>query len=102
MRWLYTVMAQANNNPLKGSEQELGIPTTAADTAALATILDMVYMIAAVVAVIVVVVAGIQYSTSTGDPQSVTRAKNAIIYAIAGLVVVAMAFVITSFVLGRF
>lgn len=43
---------------------------------------------ATVVAVVAVVIAGFTYTLSQGDPGKVTQAKNAILYAIIGLVVV--------------
>lgn len=64
--------------------------------------LNMAYFVAGTVAVVVIIVAGIMYATSAGDAGRVTKAKNLITYAIAGLVVVLSAFVITSFVIGRF
>ena len=43
---------------------------------------------ATVVAVVAVVIAGFTYTLSQGDPGKVAQAKNAILYAIIGLVVV--------------
>ncbi len=65
-------------------------------------VLDTVYFISAIAAVIVIVIAGLLYTISDGDSAKVTRAKNAIVYAVVGLVIVMSAFVITGFVLGRF
>jgi hypothetical protein len=42
------------------------------------------------------------YATSAGDSGRVTKAKNALTYAIIGLVVVLLAFTITQFITGRF
>ena len=66
------------------------------------TILSTVYWVAGVAAVIVIVVAGIFYSISQGDAAKIKRAKEAILYALVGLVVVMVAFVITNFIAGRF
>ena len=54
-----------------------------------------------VAAVIVVVIAGIQYMTSTGDSTKVNNAKNAIIYAVVGLMVVVAARTIIVFMIGK-
>lgn len=43
---------------------------------------------ATVVAVVAVVIAGFTYTLSQGDPGKVAQAKNAILYAVIGLVVV--------------
>jgi len=77
------------------------IPTTSAEVV-LNTALNSVYMVAGIVAVIVIIIAGYMYVTSQGDSAAVTKAKNAILYAVIGLVVIILAFSITWFVIGRF
>jgi len=54
--------------------------------------------IVGIVAVAVIILGGFWFITSSGDPQKVTRAKNAIIYSIVGLIVVALAQIIVRFV----
>ena len=56
--------------------------------------------IAGVVALIFVVYGGISYTTSTGDPSKLQKAKQTIIYALIGLAIVALAEAITAFVSG--
>lgn len=68
----------------------------------LTNILNIVYFIAGAVAVIMIVIAGLMYTTSSGDASKITNAKNMILYAIVGLVVILSAFAITNFVIGRF
>jgi Ni,Fe-hydrogenase I cytochrome b subunit len=82
----------------------LGIPKPngGSDSGFIASVLLPVYFWAGVVAVIVIVVAGFMYTTSGGDPSKLTRAKNAILGAVIGLIFVLMAFVVTSIVLGTF
>ncbi len=84
-----------------GPASDLGISNNSADSTALSNILNLVYMIAGVVVVIVIIVSGIFYSLSSGDPQKVTKAKNALIYALVGLVVVVSAFLITNLIIER-
>lgn len=79
----------------------VGIPEVSADHV-IAGVLRTVYFAAGVAAVIVIILGGIFYSISGGDPSKVRFAKDAIMYAIVGLVVVASAFVITNFVVGNF
>lgn len=87
----------------KISAQDAGIPNPGSEgNDVFNGVLTMVYFFAAVAAVITIVVAGILYATADGDPGKVKTARNAIIYAVVGLLVVLMAFVITSFVIGRF
>lgn len=68
----------------------------------LANALNLVYFIAGVIAVVMIIFGGISYVTSAGDSGKVTKAKNTLVYSIAGLVIVLVAFAITSFVIGRF
>jgi Ni,Fe-hydrogenase I cytochrome b subunit len=73
-----------------------------ADNTTITNILYPVYFWAGVAAVIVIIVAGFFFTTSHGDPNLVTRAKNAITGAVIGLVVVLLAFTITAIVVGVF
>lgn len=68
----------------------------------LLTGLNLAYYIAGIIAVIVIIIAGINYTTSMGDSGRVTRAKNMIMYAVAGIVVLIVAYAITNFVVGAF
>ena len=63
--------------------------------------LDIAYFLLGAIAVIIIIVAGILYATSAGNAAAITKAKNAILYAGVGLVVVLLAFVITQFITGR-
>ena len=64
-------------------------------------IANIIAIIVGVAAVIIIVIAGIQYMLSTGDPGKVSRAKDAIIYAVVGLVVVVLARTLVAFVIGK-
>jgi TRAP-type C4-dicarboxylate transport system permease small subunit len=57
--------------------------------------------IVGIVSVIMIIYGGFKYISSGGDSGNVTSAKNTIIYAVIGLVVVAMAQFIVQFVLGK-
>lgn len=57
-------------------------------------------IIVGVIAVIMIIVGGLKYITSGGDSSNVSGAKNTIIYAIVGLIIVALAQFIVRFVLG--
>lgn len=52
-----------------------------------------------VVSVIMLIWGGIKYSTSAGDSNKVTSAKNTIMYALIGLAVAVLAFAIVKFVI---
>ncbi len=62
-------------------------------------IINLLSAIVGVVAVIMIIVGGLRYITSGGNDSSVTGAKNTILYAIIGLVIVALAQIIVRFVL---
>ena len=65
------------------------------------TALMTVYMVAGIVAVIIIVLGGIRYTSSNGDPGSVKAAKDTVMYAVVGLVVVIMAAALTDFVINN-
>ncbi len=86
--------------PGQGSGQ-VDIPTIGGNEL-LANALDVTYFLAGVIAVIVIIIAGMSYATSAGDSAKIAKAKNQILFAVIGLVLVISAFTITSFIIGRF
>ncbi len=64
--------------------------------------LNLFSAIVGIIAVVMIIVGGIKYITSSGDSGNITSAKNTIMYAVIGLVVVALAQIIVKFVLERF
>ena len=64
-------------------------------------IANIVAIIVGVAAVIVIMISGIQYMLSTGDPGKVSRAKDAIIYAVIGLVIAVLARTLVVFIVGK-
>jgi hypothetical protein len=65
------------------------------------TIVNILSVVVGIVAVIMIIIGGFRYITSGGKQESVTAAKNTILYALIGLVIVALAQVIVRFVLTR-
>lgn len=63
--------------------------------------LNMLSIIAGVIAIIMLIVSGFKYITSQGDATQISGAKNSLIYAVVGLVVVAVSQVIVQFVLSK-
>lgn len=76
-------------NPLTGSNGLLHKAT------------QIVAVVTGSVAVIIIIVGGFMYITSGGDPQKVNNAKNAIVYAAIGLVIIVAAQFIITFVLSK-
>ena len=75
----------------------LGLPEYEANTLILNTI-QWVVGIGGAVAAIFVVYGGVSYMTSAGDPGKLAKAKSAIINALIGLAIVALAEIIVAFV----
>lgn len=65
------------------------------------TVVNVFSIVVGIVAVVMIILGGLRYITSGGDSGNVTNAKNTIIYAIIGLVVVALAQFIVQFVLNK-
>ncbi len=85
---------------VKINPDDVGIPDNTADSV-FSGGLNAVYFAGGIACVIVIIVAGILYSLSAGDSNQIKVAKNAILYAVVGLVVILMAFAITAFVIGQ-
>lgn len=64
-------------------------------------VVNLLSIIIGVAAVIVIIIAGIQYMISTGDSTKVNNAKNAILYAVIGLVVAVIAQGLVIFVIKK-
>jgi hypothetical protein len=80
---------------------DINIPTTSG-TQLFGNILNLFYFVTGIVAVIVIIVAGFTMTVSGTNPTTVAKARNAVLYAAIGLVVVLSAFSITHFVIGKF
>lgn len=64
-------------------------------------VVNLLSLIVGVIAVIMIIVGGFRYITSGGESGNVSGAKNTLIYAIVGLVIVALAQFIVHFVLNN-
>lgn len=65
------------------------------------TVINIFSLVVGVVSVIMIIIGGLKYITSGGESNNVTSAKNTIMYALIGLVIVVLAQVIVRFVLTR-
>jgi hypothetical protein len=65
------------------------------------TIVNLLSAIVGIVAVIMIIFGGLRYITSGGNDSSVSGAKNTILYAIIGLIIVALAQVLVRFTLNK-
>ena len=64
-------------------------------------VINVFSLVVGVVSVIMIIIGGLKYIISGGEGSNITGAKNTILYAIIGLVVVALAQVIVRFVLAK-
>ena len=70
-------------------------------TAAAKKIVDLISIIVGIIAVIMIIWGGFRYITFGGDSGKVGNAKNSLIYAIVGLIIVALVQLIVRFVLNQ-
>ena len=71
------------------------------DDGVFTTIVNVLLFIIGAVSVIMLIYGGIRYTTSGGNANSVTAAKNTIMYAIIGLIIAIFAFAIVNFVVDQ-
>lgn len=64
-------------------------------------VINIFSLVVGVVSVIMIIVGGFKYVTSGGGSEKVTSAKSTIMYAVIGLVIVALAQIIVRFVLAK-
>ncbi len=65
------------------------------------TVVDIFSAVVGIVAVLMILYGGFRYITAGGDSSKITSAQQTIIYAIVGLVIVALAQIVVRFVLNR-
>lgn len=93
-----TALVSFTVQTLSGGTDDLSQVST---TGTIERVLSFVYAVAGAASVIAIIIGGLKFVTSSGDPQGVNSARNTIIYAVIGLVVVIFASLITTFVLGQ-
>lgn len=99
LNFIFSIIGSGSNATINGSD--VGISQLDANTI-ITNALNAAYFIAGVVAVVMIVLAGMSYVTSSGDSGKLTKAKNQILFALAGLIIVVSAFTITNFITGSF
>lgn len=67
----------------------------------IAKALNVLSIVVGAIAVVMIIIGGFRYVTSGGKEEGVKGAKNSILYALIGLVIVALAQIIVRFVLTR-
>lgn len=90
----------AQIKPLQGAK--LGIPEQGNLLNYILAIVNIALALIAVGAGIFIIIAGVRYISSMGDPGDTKKAKDAIIYAVIGLIVVGLSAVIVNTILRLF
>ncbi len=93
---IITFLAQT----LNGQDINIPKPTPDITTKNGSTLMVAYYIIIGIVAAIsflMIVIGALKYTTSGGEPQSMAKAKNTILYALVGLVICIIAFSIVRF-----
>ena len=67
----------------------------------LRTVIDILSIVVGFAAVIMIIIAGFKYITSGGDSSNVSSAKNTLIYALVGIIIVILSQAIVHFVLAK-
>ena len=112
---VYTVLANSSSSDKKASFEkckvlgtcskssgttQISTSSKAADNAKIKSVFNQVFVWSGIICVLIVVISGFMYTISAGDPGRVSKAKNTMIYAFVGLIIIISAFGIVNFVLG--
>ncbi len=68
--------------------------------AGIRTIINVFLTLSGLIAVIVIIYGGLRYVLSRGDEQEAATAKNVILYAVIGLIVIGLSAAIVNFAIG--
>ncbi len=92
--------ADLNVDPNATCAQDAGDATAKVNNI-IKLVINIFSLVVGVVSVIMIIIGGLKYITSGGESSNITGAKNTILYAIIGLVVVALAQIVVKFVLAK-
>ena len=89
---------QGGANDAKGNGMKDGVGDA---NSLVKDVVNIILWIVGILSVIMLVWGGIKYTTSAGDSNKVTSAKNTIIYAVIGLIIAILAYAIVNFVIEK-
>ena len=95
------IKSVAANEIIINDEVKQNIPNISAGDAQIIQLFNTAYLWAGIICVAIIIVSGILYTTSAGNSDQIKTAKNAITYAVVGIVIILLAFTITNFVIGK-
>ena len=70
-------------------------------TTLIRTIVQILSVVAGAIAIVMIIISGFKYITSGGEASKVAAAKNALVFAIIGLIIVALSQLMVRFVLSQ-
>jgi hypothetical protein len=94
-------LCQGSNLNLGSTPQDCSTTTGAGDsvTDIIKKVINILSVIIGAIAVVMIIIGGFRYVTSGGNAESTKSARQTIVYAIVGLIIVALAQIIVHFVL---
>ncbi len=105
MAGLVAFPALAQIKPVDCGDLDLGIKCAQGDTVGTAksyivTIVNILLALAGITAAIFLIIGGLRYITSQGERDGTEKAKNTILYAVIGLIVIGLSAAIVNFIIG--
>jgi len=94
--FLHTLAQAINVEP-----DRINVPQGDLSESIVTNALQIFFGIAAAVAVLIIAISAFRLVISNGDPQAVKKARDAIIYAVIGLIITMSGFIIVTFVVER-
>ena len=94
-----TAATPAGTTPPPATTCDTGLPVV--QSMQLTNIFQYLFGFIGALAVLIIVIAGLRFILANGDPQSVAKARNTIIYAAVGLALAVSAEIIVTFVLNN-
>jgi uncharacterized BrkB/YihY/UPF0761 family membrane protein len=95
------ILAVAKPNNCQSNNCLSVLPEVSADSNQVQNGLSIIFAVFAAVAIIVIIIAAINFATSEGNPDNISRSKKTIIYALIGLVIALSAEIIVRTVIGK-
>ena len=95
------IFADAKSEINKGVNATGGQDAPSADSV-IKNVINTLLFVVGVASVIVIIVSGIYYVISAGNADTVKKAKNALVYAVVGLVIALLSYTIVNYVVNIF
>ncbi len=71
-------------------------------TVVIKNVINILLFLIGMIAVIMIVIAGLRFVTANGDSNTISSARNTVLYAVVGIIVAVAAYAIVNFILDQF